>query len=402
MINIATKKTGVKDLSSLAGSILAGKRFWTGNKMAPEIMTAMLLSGTKTRSKKNINDTLENAAIALGFTISNDYLSFATTIPKGKESLFAEVLVDILNNSIFPEDEFALEVGKKRAAVLESSTDPVDVSYRAVCRNIFPKDTLQYKYNAEERVGLLNSLKQKDIVDCYKTLIGQTEINIAVAGDVSQNYWQNEFKSLLGKLPKKNISLVPAKEVSPGKRAEVITIKDKTNCAVHFATPVDVNVNDKSYLALQCLIRVLGGDFVSRLMSEVREKQGLTYHIGARVDGIRKGDTGLLVVYGNFAPSLHDKGIRATEEVLKKMFDKGVKPSELDRVKVAIAGRYKVGLSTAVGTAAELLNCLELGRLPSYIDEYPSLIASVTMKDVRQVVKALQGKPFYRVSAGSL
>jgi len=99
---------------------------------------------------------------------------------------------------------------------------------------------------------------------------------------------------------------------------------------------------------------------------------------------------------------LHEKGITATEEVLKNLFDKGVKLDELERVKNAISGSYEVNSATSIGMASELLNCLELGRPVTYIEEFPKLIASVNMEEIKKLLIKLKPQRFYRVSAGSI
>ncbi|HEY4514806.1 MAG TPA: pitrilysin family protein [Candidatus Paceibacterota bacterium] len=402
MINIATIKTGVKGLVSVSGSISSGKRSWQGNQMAPEIMVAMFLSGTKTLEKKVLNDVLENAAINISFSIDNDYIRFSTVVARGHEKLFLDIITDILINSTFPSDEYEIIVGRFRAMVMESSTDPSDVAYRALTRAWFPLGTVQYKQNAKEMIQLLDTLTREEVLSAYNILVGHTSINIAIAGDVDKTLWQREVKTSFSKLPKKTHKSVPALATLSPSGGENINIKDKTSVSAFWAIPINIDVKSRRYLALVVLLRILGGDFVSRLMSEVREKRGLTYHISSGVQGVSCGDTGLLYIVADFAPVLHEKGVKATEEVLGNLFAKGIKPGELDRVRQAIAGEYEVRLATSSGMALELLNCLMLGRPLEYIDEYPKLIKSVTMKEVKEVLNSIKDSKFYRVSAGSI
>ena len=404
MINIATKKTGVRGIVSLAGSIKCGKRYWQGNALAPEGMTAMLLSGTKTRDKKTLNDTLENSAISISFLIDDDYLDFVTTIPVGKEKLFLELFTDMLANSVFPKDEFTMVVERIRASILEASTDPADVAFRALSRALFPKGKIQHKLSSEERLKLLGKLTLHDVIEAHRTLVGLSEINIAITGDVDDKFWQKEAKAYFSKLPKKAHRTIPELEALDvkDKSSEDINIKDKTSVNAYWAIPIIIDVNSRAYLALKCALRVLGGDFVSRLMSEVRAKRGLTYHIASDAQGIARGDAGLFYIEASFAPILHDKGMKATEEVIGNFFANGIKQGEFERVKNAIAGEYEVRLATSRGMASELLNCLELARPVSYIQDFPKLIKSVTMKDVKEILASLKTKKFYRVSAGSI
>jgi len=403
MIKIATRKTGVKDLVSVMGSIACGKRYWSGNELAPDIMSAMLLSGTKSRDKKSLNDALENASLALSFSIDSDYLHLATTVPKGKEKLFIEIIADILANSVFPKDEFTIIVERTRAGILESSTDPDDVAWRALTRAYFPKGAIQYKLSAEDRLKLLDTLTLQDVIKAYKELVGLSEINIAIAGDVDEKLWHKEINASFSKLPKKTHKFIPNTAIiTPEKNSQNINIKDKTSVNAYWATPIIIDVNSREFRAMKCILRVLGGDFISRLMSEVRIKRGLTYSIDASIQGVTHGDTGLLYIDATFAPVLHEKGITATEEVLKNLFDKGVKLDELERVKNAISGSYEVNSATSIGMASELLNCLELGRPVTYIEEFPKLIASVNMEEIKKLLIKLKPQRFYRVSAGSI
>ena len=93
---------------------------------------------------------------------------------------------------------------------------------------------------------------------------------------------------------------------------------------------------------------IFGSGFTSRLMSTVRDKEGLTYHIGASVadDTFNDGDWR---INATFAPSLLDKGLASTQRELLRWSQDGVTAAELEARKNDLVGSFQVGLATTDG-----------------------------------------------------
>lgn len=101
--------------------------------------------------------------------------------------------------------------------------------------------------------------------------------------------------------------------------------------------------------------------FISSLMDNVRDKEGLTYGIYSLISGSDFHLDGYWAVWGTFAPTLLEKGVESTMKQVcghfyvtfevEKWYKEGVSADELRDKKTAITGSYKVRLATTGGLA---------------------------------------------------
>jgi zinc protease len=126
--------------------------------------------------------------------------------------------------------------------------------------------------------------------------------------------------------------------------------------------------------------------FTGRLMSTVRDREGLTYDIGARV-GDDSFTDGAFFISATFAPALLEKGLASTQRVLRQWWAEGVTPAELKDHQQNLVGTYQVGLSTSGGLAGALLATAQRGLPIDWLDRYPNLIRSLTADQVNAAIK---------------
>ena len=105
-------------------------------------------------------------------------------------------------------------------------------------------------------------------------------------------------------------------------------LKDKPSSAVILGQATGLRYRDPDTLALRVGTAILGQGFTGRLMGTVRDREGLTYHIGAGMTDDSIAD-GAWEANASFAPSLLDKGLVSTRRVLDQWWREGVTDAEL-------------------------------------------------------------------------
>jgi zinc protease len=121
-------------------------------------------------------------------------------------------------------------------------------------------------------------------------------------------------------------------------------------------------------------------------MANVRDKEGLTYGIGAGLADDAFAD-GAWQITANFAPDLLEKGLASTKRQLDAWYSEGVTAAELERVKSNLIGTFKVGLATTDGLSNALLNAIHRGYDVTWLDEYPKRIAALSLQEVNGAIK---------------
>jgi zinc protease len=137
-------------------------------------------------------------------------------------------------------------------------------------------------------------------------------------------------------------------------------------------------------------------------MSTVRDKEGLTYDVGAGVIA----DTlipGAWQLSASFAPSLLAKGIASSRRQLDLWWQSGITDQELARRKQGLIGGYEVGLATSAGLAGTILTTIQRGYDLTWLDGYPKAIEALTTAQVNSAIKThLNPGTMVLVEAGSL
>jgi zinc protease len=131
---------------------------------------------------------------------------------------------------------------------------------------------------------------------------------------------------------------------------------------------------------------ILGGNFSARLMSTVRDNEGLTYGIGTVISGQTYAD-GAWYTRAYFNPDLCKRGLESTQKQLSLWLDKGVNEEELKAKKTTITGVYKVALSTTGGMAGQLLSIAQRNIKMDFLDQYPDKINALTLEEVNGAIK---------------
>jgi len=170
--------------------------------------------------------------------------------------------------------------------------------------------------------------------------------------------------------------------------AQVVSVPlaDKPSVSVIMGQPTGMSYKDPDALALRVGTAILGHGFTGRLMGIVRDREGLTYSIGAAMSDDSVVD-GSWDISASFAPALLDKGIASTRRELDKWWKDGVTEQELAARKQGLVGGYLVGLSTTAGLANTILVNVLRGYDVNWLSGYPEAVKALTRDQVNAAIK---------------
>jgi zinc protease len=149
-----------------------------------------------------------------------------------------------------------------------------------------------------------------------------------------------------------------------------------------------ISRKDPRFYAALVLNQILGGDTLSsRLGTEVRDRQGLTYGIySAFAAGVNPGP---FLIQMQTSPQDANKAIASAVALLKQVRDQGVTEAELNSAKRSITNSYPVDLANPSDVATIILDNAVYGLSPTEVREFPKRIEAVTMTQVEQAIKDL-------------
>jgi len=387
-LELATMRTGVTGVVTVRASFFAGERFASENSQLALVCAQMLMLGTRKHNKEELNALLESAAISLNINSGTSRINILATLPTEQINKFISIFAEILREPTFSNLELGLLVARTRAEIIESTKDTDRQAARAMRRAIFPEGHPNFSPSEKEMLRDLDVLTVQNLKEFHQSYYGRGNFKIAVAGDVEHEEWKRMLNKAFASWSKvMPIIKLDTRSLKSERGINYVYIADKTSVDAYLGMAITLDVRGREYCALMLATHILGGDFVSRLMSEVREKRGLTYGTNATMRDISEGDSGLFFIWGTFAPNLFSQGFKITKEILNKFAKRGITKNELTRAKRAIPGNFKVSLANSAGVAGTLLYILETARPTNYIDEYPKIIESLTLTEVNSAIK---------------
>lgn len=158
-----------------------------------------------------------------------------------------------------------------------------------------------------------------------------------------------------------------------------------------------VPVGHPDYYAVNLLATVLGGSMSSRLFTEVREKRGLAYGVGASASSMR--NAGVVRIYAGTVPAKAHETVAVTLEELRKLESDGVSEAELVRAKTVIKSRVIMGGENTRVRRNVIASSLWYENKVRTLDEVRALIDAVTTDSIREAAARLRIGSRYTLTA---
>lgn len=270
-------------------------------------------------------------------------------------------------------------------AASDDEQEPESIASRAWMKLAFG-DQL-YARQSKGTPASLAAITADDLRAMHKLLFTRKGLKIAVVGDIDAPALTLALDEIFGGLPDTEPPrAVTSIKVSKGPVVKVID-RDIPQSIIIFGHE-GILRNDPDFIPAFAMSQVLGGSgYASRLMTEVREKRGLTYGIGF---GLSPMDhAGLNVGSLGTRNEKAGEALAIVKETLKKMADEGPTQAELDDMKTFLTGSYALRFDTNEKIAGQLLGIQQENLGIDYINKRNSLVAAITLEQVKAQAKRL-------------
>ena len=404
-VDVIACKTGVEDVVTFTGSLPAGDSFSPDSNLAiATLVGGMLDKGTTRQDKFAVAQKLDAVGAALAFSVDNTMVTFSGKCLRKDVPLVISLLAEQLRSPAFSEEEFE-KLKKQTAGRLKRALE--QTGYRAglaFAAAIYPPGHPNHEPSTEQFLAALDTATVADLKAFHQKHYGPAEFTLVAVGDIEPAALQAEvakaFSGWTGGVKRPAYPRIPAPVDT--EQDQTVFMADKPNVSVLLGQSSGLKYTDPDALPLRIATTILGSGFTGRLMATVRDKEGLTYGIGAKVanDTFTDGDWR---ISANFAPDLLEKGLASTRRELKAWYEQGVTAAELARTKTNLAGSFQVGLATTDGLASMILATVHRGYPLSWIDEYPKKLDAVTLPEVNAAIKKhLAPANFVLIKAGTV
>jgi zinc protease len=342
-----------------------------------------LLLGTSKRTVNAIHEELDFMGASLSSSSGRDYATLSLQVLKKDLDKGWNLFMEVLTQPTFPEEEIEREVEKTLAAIQSAEDQPNEVAEKEFQKTLFLNSP--YGHPVEGTKESLPRITREAIARFYRTYYHPNSAILTVVGDIFAEEVKTKLLPSLAKWPMTEIPKVPflprfAKEQKAVKIDRGIT---QANIIIGHA---GVSRDNPDYYALTVMNYILGGGgFSSRLVEEIRNKRGLAYSVASFFDPGKYP--------GSFQISLQTKNSSAREAIalsllgVERIRKELVSEKELEGAKKYLIGSFPMRLNTQAKLTNFLTQVEYYGLGLDYPEKYPSLIRSITRKEILRVAK---------------
>lgn len=252
---------------------------------------------------------------------------------------------------------------------------------------VFGKKMLPDTRYGRSDLGTLESvdnLTRDDLTAIMPVILNRQNLTVSVVGDITAEELAPVLDTLFADLP--NTPVENLADVIPAVNAgTVLTQMDIPQSVVQFGH-TGIMRDNPDYIPLSIVNYVLGGGgFASRLIEEIREKNGLVYSVSTYLLPYHR--TGLYL--GSFATANEtvEQAIDLVKEEWAKMAKHGMTQKELDNAKIYLTGAFPLRFDSNAKIARYISSVQEYDLGIDYINQYTDLINAVTLDEVNAAAK---------------
>jgi len=327
-----------------------------------------------------------------------------------------KLLTTVITQPHFEESDFKREKNKVLVRLNQSKTEPDYIADIAFEYFLFGKSS-PYAYPVSGIEGTVQNIDADKIRNVYKNNFNPTSSTVVVVGNIDMDSSQKELMSGFEQWENKIIKNISFVNTSIGSQQKVFVI-NKAN-----AVQTEIRMghltskrNEIDYFQKQVVNLILGGQFSSRLNSNLREKNGYTYGVHSRFNYLK--DAGFFAVSTSVDGANTVNALREIQKELNKIKD-GITIEELVFAKSSLIKKFPSNFETykqiAINISTKVIHNLTDNYFNTYVENlktldlvnvnkiasgsiYPDKLVTVLVGDSTKILSELNENEFGQIS----
>jgi predicted Zn-dependent peptidase len=354
------------------------------------VLSELITRGAGKRDSRELTLALDNLGLDRDESALAMHLRFwGATLARNLPAAL-EIYADILRRPHLPEEE--LEPVK--ALALQDLSGLEDEPRQKVMielrRRLYPPPLGRDRRGTPEGI---EALTVRDVRAQHKRLFQARGCILSVAGNIDWPALKDQVGRLFGDWPAGD---EPTIELGRPPEPTAHLEKETTQTQIAVAYP-SVPFGHPEYYDAQAAVYVLSGGMSSRLFTEVREKRGLCYAVGASYSTLK--DRGSVLCY---AGTTNDRAQETFDVLLAELqrLGEGIEPEEVERVQAGLKSSLVMQEeSTSARAGAMASDWYYLGRVRT-LDEILAAVNGLTPERIVEHVRRFPPRDYTIVTLG--
>ncbi len=348
-------------------------------------VTALVLKILEERIEEN--ELLAFSGSDLKVSTEPDYARLSLLTTTEEFPILLRSVSEAMKKTQFDEDRVA-KLSKKMVDGLGNPGNAFTQLY-SIFRNSFYR---YHPYRKSDRGSKLSlqRLTPERLTEFYSTYFVPNRMVLSVSGRIDRlkvvDRVRQEFGDLLP--GEGQVLEIPWEPKASEKQVHLSASADIAWLFIGFPAP---SVASRDYLPMALIHSILGDGLSSRLFTEIREKRGLAYEVGATYP-ILQGPSHLLT-YVITRPNEVGKTRRTLLEQVERLKTEPISPLELEGAKRKVRGRYWLARETNRERALTVAVAETIGLGYQFDQNFLQELERVTPQDIQRVASAYLVNP---------
>ncbi|NEX64325.1 insulinase family protein [Noviherbaspirillum sp. 17J57-3] len=330
-------------------------------------------------TEAEISNTLADTAAQRGGDVTQDYggVGLRTLSSAAERDKSVAIIARLLAQPSFPQDFFERDKARTLAGIREDETKPDAIAGKAFWRTLYGA----HPYGQQETVATVEAITRDDLAAFHQRHYVANRAVISMIGDLTRGDADAIARQLTARLPQgQPLPALPEVSIGPGREERIAHPASQTH--VMLGMPAIVRGEPDYFPLLVGNYALGGGGFVSRLMTEVREKRGLSY--GAYSYFVPLAQQGPFEAGFETEREQTAQALKVMRETIATFLRDGPTRQELKAAKDNLVG----GFALRIDDNKKILdNIAAIGfyNLPlDYLDTWTARVEKVTIEDIRR------------------
>lgn len=355
-----------------------------------QVAASMLTEGAADLDSNAFKVRLEELNMGLSFSAGWDWTSMSLTSLTENRAQAVELTRLALLQPRFDAAPLARIQRQLAVSIRQRETNAGYLASLAMDEALIP----DHPYANRLTLTGVNAITPAALRARAQQMFTRSNLVVTVVGDINATDAAAMVDRLFADLPAGGApETVPVAVARPAVEAPIVRELPQPQSLILFSAP-GIDDSDPDWIPLAVANYIIGGgDFTSRLMTEVREERGLVYGISTS-PSVRESSAfmrGSAQTENSNVP----EAIATIKQVMAEFAETGPTEEEVEMAILYLTGSFPLSLDSNVGIAGLLSSYQTSGRSVDYVNQRNALIRAVTREDVARAARRLYNPASY-------
>jgi zinc protease len=348
------------------------------------LMSQMLTMGVKGMDQDALAEAIESTGAQIG--AGSDADKVVASLKSLSETEILEKASDLFASTLsaptFNPDVLERERARRLVGLERQKQSPGSMAGKAYAATLFPDHPYGRPSSGDETT--LAAINQSDLIAFHQKYIVQSNLVVAVVGDMTRPQVESWIEGLLAAIPQGEQASNAVVPMVPVASEQFISFDSQQSTILvgHQGIPR----GHPDFIALTVANYILGGGgLVSILADELREKRGLTYGVSSGFS--RMVSSGSFTIRLQTRNDKRDEAVGLVRDVLNEFVEKGPSEEQVENAVKHLAGSFPLSTDSNSKVGNILMAIAYYGLPVNYLQTYIQEVEAVDLQRVNEVIR---------------